>query len=148
VIPRPTFIGFVAFVRGVMEIDPLNLPDGSPVLEFAFHVARDTVNGALRSLPLLYEQAVYNLAGDLLINFAHDQPQRFYFKELRKDLQIMKFTPGMIASTSDATSSTSLLNIEAMKNFTMGDLQRTKTHYGRVYLEIAQNYGPSIVGIS
>lgn len=147
-IPRPTLAGFITFTVDVMEIDPLYLPADSPVIVFAFQVACEAVNGALRSLPFLYEQAVYNLAGDLLLNFAQDQSGRDFFRKTRAELGITKFTPGMIASTSDAPSSTSLLNIEAMKNFTLSDLQRTKTFYGRTYLEIAQNYGPSIVGVS
>lgn len=144
----PTLAGFIAFIAGMMEIDPLYLPTDSPVIAESFEAACDTVNWALRCMPATYARAVYNLAGDLLLNFAIDQPDRAYFKKARADYGILKFTPGMIASTADATSSTSLLNIEAMKNFTMSDLQRTKTPYGRAYLEIAQAYGPSIVGIS
>ena len=144
----PTLAGFQWFVTNIMGIDALTLPTNSPVIGYSFQIAMDTVNLALAPLAALYSQAVYNLAGDLLLNFAQDQPGRTFFETARVNYGINKFTPGMVSSTSDSSTATGLLNIEAMKNFTMDDLQRTKTPYGRVYLGIAQAYGPTIWGLS
>ena len=56
--------------------------------------------------------------------------------------------PGVVASTSNEGTSTSLEVIAAAKNFTLGNLQNLETPYGRAYWRSAQDYGPSIVGVS
>ena len=56
---------------------PVNaLPDDSLAITYAFNVAIAIVNQQLLvANPLIYELAVYNLAGDNLINWAPDVPQ-------------------------------------------------------------------------
>lgn len=112
-------------------------------------VAQEIVNDVLNlASPLLYTLAVYNLAADRLINFAVDQTNQTYFDDQRKNLNIMMPSVGVVSGSSDESTSTSLLNPEAMKTFTLQDLQTLKTFYGRTYMSYAQMYGPDIWGIS
>lgn len=150
----PTLAGFQDFIANVMGIDDINLPPESPVIGIAFQASVDTVNLALTCAPGIYNAAVYNLAADFLINWAPDVPQpnvpadKGYFFQLRKRWKLDNWAAGVVASTTDASTSTALEVIEAAKNFTISDLQNLRTPYGRTYLGIAQKYGPTIWGLS
>jgi hypothetical protein len=156
---QPTLAGFQAFIADVMGIDPLYLPSGSPAIPMAYQVALTIVSQQLAYVPTrtqpgmaagpsIYALAVYNLAGSNIINFASDQPGRTYFQAKRERLGIGKFTPGVVAGTSDQGSATSLLNQEFMKNLTLANLQNLKDEYGRQYLMFAQLAGPTIWGLT
>ena len=136
----PTLAGFQLFITTVMDINATVLPPTTPVIQVAYDVALEVVNVALAATGI-YDLAVYNLAGDNLLNYAPDQPGQTYFKEVRKSLNLAGFVPGVVSSSSDEGSSTSLLNPEFMKGLTMSDLQNLKTPYGRTYLGFAQRYG-------
>jgi hypothetical protein len=144
----PTLAGFTTFVYNVMQIDPLNLPTDSAIIEYAFDNAMTIVNQALcvvcgppNGQWSYYAIAVYNLGGSNIINFAQDQTGRTYFADLRALYGIGKFPAGVVAGTSDAGSSTSLLNPEFMKTLTMRDLRTLKDPWGRAYMEAAMDYG-------
>lgn len=136
----PTLAGFQAFLTGVVGIDPLYLPPNSPVIGYAFHVAKTIVNHALW-VAGTYTLAVYNLGASQVINFAPDQPGRTYFDGLRTKLKISDWTAGVVSSTSDQGTGTSLLNPDFMKNLTLANLQQIKDPYGRQYLAFAQDAG-------
>jgi hypothetical protein len=150
---------YQAFIAAQMQIPTTALPPNSPTILTTLAVAKSLVNPALciadscpdLSLgyigPGIYEFAVYNLAGDLLVNFAQDQPGQTYFFDLRKSLNINNFVPGLISESHDETTGESLLNQEFMKTLTMSDLQRMKTPWGRQYLMFAQSYG-TLLGVS
>jgi hypothetical protein len=140
--------GFLVFVRGVMGIDPILLPDSSPIVAYALAVAQGAVNPALLAAGPMYSYAVYNLAGSSLITYAVDQPGRTYFSDLRASLGIHKFQSGVVSGTGDGGTSVSLLNPEFMRNLTLANLQQLKDPWGRAYLAIAQDYGPTIWGLS
>ena len=145
----PTLAGFGAFVTNVMQIQAPDLPVDDPVINVAFCAAKDTASLWLaRASSALYTQAVYNLAGDLLINFAVDQPGRTYFIELREALKINVWVPGVVGSSANASTSESLVTQEFMKNYTMSNLQNLKTEYGRRYLAMAQRYGSNLWGLT
>jgi hypothetical protein len=115
----------------------------------SFHVSMETVNEVLNcGSPTLYTLAVYNLAADRLINFANDLPNQTYFRDERKKFRISDVSVGVVSATSDEATSTSLLNPETMKMFTLQDLQTLKTPYGRYYMGIAQDYGSTIWGLT
>ena len=158
----PTVAGFLSFVRTIMGIGTDVLPDDSPVIPIAFSVALNIVNPALCGVCIdatalggvqvdQYTLAVYNLAGDNLLNYAQDatdapdvegsDPPAPYFKNLRKVWNMTGFTPGVVQSTNDESTGVSYVVQEAAKNFTLGNLQNLKTPYGRAYLAIAQDYG-------
>ena len=145
----PTPAGFQDFITNVMGINALDLPLGSAVQTMAYNVAIALGNRSLCILPNgIYALAVYNLAGSQLIQFAQDQTGRDYFTKLRAQLKVNEFVPGVVGSTSDQGSATGLLNQEFMKTLTMQNLQNLKDPYGRQYLAFAQDYGPTIVGLS
>ena len=143
----PTQAGFLAWVRAQMQIPLTALPDDDPAIGWAFDVALATVNPGLICIPPIYTLAVYNLGGDNLINWANDQPGSRYFADARQAFKIGDFVAGVVASASDSSTSTGVFNIEAAKQFTLGNLQNLKTPWGRQYLAWAQSYGP-LWGIS
>lgn len=155
-----TLAQYLDFIRNYMQIPIFALPDNSPSILTSLAIAQDIVNCDIAIVghcnnnsnlgytgPTLYEFAVYNLAADFLINFTQDQPGQDYFSELRKKFGINNFVPGVINSAADESTSESLVTPEFMSTFTMSDLQRLKTPYGRRYLEIVQGYG-TLWGIS
>lgn len=137
---NPTFAGFQGFIANVMGIPSAALPPSSPVPQMAYDVAILIVNTALCASGI-YALAVYNLAGDNLVNYAPDQPNADYFTQLRKAYNLTGFVPGVVTSTSDEGTSASYLNSEFMKNLTLGNLQNLKTPWGRQYLIFAQDFG-------
>lgn len=131
--------GFLQFVRDQMAIDAQNLPDAAPAIAFCYALAIEIVNPAILTVsPLMYDQAVYNLAADNLINFAPDYGDSSFFFDLRKKWSIGNFAAGVVQSTTDNSTSTALLVQDAAKGFKLADLQNLKTPYGRQYLYIAQ----------
>lgn len=140
-----TLAGFTAFLRNIVGITTLNLPDCSPVIPFAYEISIATVNLAIRQAScIIYDTAVYNLATDTLINYAPDQvgqsPPKF-FEDLRESYSINAFVAGVISSTSDQATGETMLVPDFFKGLTFSDLAELKTPYGRAYLAIAQKYG-------
>lgn len=125
------------------------MPD---VVQTSFAVALEIVNDTLAAVsPSIYTLAVYNLAADALINFADDDSivrNQTYFEDLRAKLRISEVSLGVVSSSSNDVSSTSLLNPEAMKTLTLQDLQALKTPYGRRYMGLAQAYGSNVWGLT
>lgn len=148
---NPTLAGFLAFISGVMGISTAQLPSNAPIIPFVYNLAVNTVNPALALMsnadttqPTLYATAIYNLAGDLLIQLAPDQtgpPPSTYFAGLRTNFGCNSFVGGVINSTSDNSTSEGMELPEFVKGLTIGQLQNLKTPYGRAYLAIAQGYG-------
>lgn len=66
----------------------------------------------------------------------------------RKQLKITSFTPGVVSSASDAGTSVGLQTFDFFRGLTLMDLQLLKTSYGRAYLAIAQQYGPTAWGVT
>ena len=136
-----TRAGFLEFIRNTMQISSVFLPDNSPVIEQSYAIAIDTVSLIIQQASgNIYDIAVYNLAGDLLINYAEDQPTYTFFEDLRTKYGCNGFTSGVVSSSSDAGTSQSLTVPTPLNDLTISDLQRLKTKYGRTYLEIAQRY--------
>ncbi|TKI02736.1 hypothetical protein [Martelella alba] len=134
----PTISGFLAFIRDVMGIDDTILADDAPVIAMAFRLAMNTVNQNIALISCeLYAIAVYNLAGDRLMNYA---PGAF-FVAYRQEQDILDFTPGVINGSSDQSTSQSISVPDSLSNLTLMDLQNIKTPWGREYLAIAQDYG-------
>lgn len=173
--PSPTLAGFKTFIRQTMGIDTTILPDADPVIPMAFAVALAIVNPALKCVALpsgdaagaslnsggltIYTLAVYNFAADRIINFAQDQPGAEpvdgsgdpglpFFQWQRKQLNINGFVPGVIESSNDETTGENFVVQEAAKQFTLANIQQLKTIYGRQYLSLAQDWGPTIWGIN
>lgn len=177
----PTQANFTTyFLRGVMGIPSSVIPDDSPAITVAFNIALEITNtdlafagacfspfGPTPPNPApVYTLAVYNLAGDRLVNFAPDPvPPVFYpgsppytsdangneipyMAYLRQQYHLAEFTPGVVTSTSDEGTSGSLLNPEVLKTLSIADLQTIKTPWGRQYLAFSQSYGYGPWGLS
>jgi hypothetical protein len=152
----PTVTGFTTFIRNVMGITTAQLPDDSTVITMAFDVAMEIVNTAINCVsPLIYQLAVYNLAGSNLLNYAQDPDGAPVFKDdmtfftyMRSKWNMLDFIPGVIQSSGDEGTNQSYVVQEAAKNFTLANLQQLKDPYGRQYLSFAQDYGPSIWGLT
>jgi hypothetical protein len=159
----PTLAGFILFIQNVMGISSVVLPTDSPVISYAFNVALMTVNPQLACVPLpcqpgtnwtIYEIAVYNLAGDRLVNFAPDQVGQTYFTDLRGSpnnsppgLGLTNFVAGVVTNSSDESTSVGLTTPDSFKGMTVADLQNLKTPWGQTYIGIAQSVG-SLVGLT
>lgn len=159
----PTFAGFLNFVRVFMSIGTGVLPDDSPFLQPAYDSSITLVNVDMalvpspRTSPSFYATAVYNLAGDFLVNIAQDQPDAPnvpgsappapYFRWLRQTLNLNSFVGGVITASNDETTGESMTMPDFVKQLTMMDLQTLKTPWGRAYMAAAQQYG-YIVGIN
>jgi hypothetical protein len=145
----PTLAGFQDFITNVMQIDSTNLPPDSVIIPIAFQLALDIVNQTLQRVNCdIYTFAVYNLAASNLINWAHDIPNGTYFANLRAKWKIDAFAAGVLTSSSDQSTSSTLLNPEQMKELTMMNLQQLKDSYGRTYLGFAQIVGTQLFGIT
>lgn len=172
--PQPTLAGFLIFIRGVMGITDVVLPDNSPVIPMALAVSMAIVNRSLKAIAIpdadaagvmlnsggqtIYGLAVYNLAGSNLLAYAQDLPEAAavkgskppqpFFEWARSQWNINGFISGVVQSSSDEGTSVSLVVQEAAKNFTLANLQQLKDPYGRQYLALAQSYGPNTWGMN
>ena len=143
----PNLPDYILFVTDIMQISPLYLPADSPYLQWSLDRAQNLVLqtpcGGTE-----YTVAVYNCAGHILLVMATDQAGREFFEETRKKLGMLKFAAGVVASTSDQSTSTSLAVPDALKQLTIGDLDFMRSQYGRNYMSYSQDYGPTIWGLS
>lgn len=142
----PTEEGYIIFIRMIMGVPATVLPDDSPYINMSYDISLETVNLYLNVSPILYTQAVYYLAGDILVNIAQDNPNlpppnNTYWADLRDQFNINTFIPGLINAANDEDTSAASLVPLGMQNLTIGDLQNLKTPWGRMYLSIAQSVG-------
>lgn len=151
---EPTLEGFNDFLRNIAQIDTTVLPDGSPVIEFSFNLAINICTDLLAIIPqipggFLYTIAVYNLATDTLYTYAQDQVGQTYFAEAQQKYQLRTFVSGVVSFAGDEGTQSSLTVPDAVKGFTIGNLQNLKTPFGRTYLQIVQDFGGlSLLGIA
>ena len=157
---QPTLSGFQWFLLNVAHFNANVLPPTSPTVAWALSFAVQIVNPALRAAsgcgpPIagtpetsVYVTAVYNLATDLVVQFVQDQQGFSFFAKLRKKLNVNSFVSGVISAASDESTSQTMVVQEAAKNFTLQDLQNLKTPWGRMYLSLAQAYGPTLWGLT
>lgn len=134
--------GFLAFIRDIMGIDSIVLPDNSPYIDLSLDLAKEIVNPVINEVStLIFDQATYNLAGDTLINIAQDQTGQTYFADVRKTWNINGFVAGVVQSAGDESTNESLSVPDFVKGLTLSDLQNLKTPYGRQYLAYAMRWG-------
>ncbi len=143
----PNLPDYTLFVSGIMDIDPLYLPPESPFIQYALDRALALVICTPVNRGIEYTLAVYNCAGHIQIQITPDQDQRDYFKTQRKEYGLLRPSFGVVASTSDEATSTSLATPDALKQLTISDLGFMKTPWGREYLSYNQDFG-GIWGLS
>lgn len=144
----PNLADFTTFVlnQGVPSGD---LPTGSPYLEWAFTYADDVALVPPASMPsILYVIAVYNLGMHHLLMIGQDQTGYTFFSDSRTSFGLMSFSAGVVSSSADQGTSTTLTVGKWMDDLPLQALGLLKTPWGRAYLEYAQMYGPTIVECS
>lgn len=230
--PQVSITDFITFVQSVMGISANYLPITSPQLTYALNYALNETNCSLAQLCArpgswtLYQTAVLNLAGALLIEHAQDQswpitaaswtygsitvttpantiivgdqvlisgvsPIQYsavpegqravtvysvlsttqfqyllapnpgpaiigpnaavteqFFATARRNFKLTDFSPGIVTSANDLSTGVGLLNQGFFSGLTLENLQLAKTPWGRTYMSIAQNYGPTIWGLT
>jgi len=133
---------YLAFIRE-QGVTTAQLPDNSPYIQTSYNIAIALVYEVIACVStVIYDQCVYNLAFDRLVNIAIDQTGQTIFADLRKANGLNTFVGGVIQSSSDVSTSESMVVPDFVKTLTLSDLQRLKTPWGRAYLELAQSTGP------
>ncbi len=134
----PELAGFILFIRNTMGVNADALADDDPAVSLSWSMSLDWVNRQIACIsPVLYSQAVYNLAASFLLNFSPEVA----FGPVREKLGINNFTAGVISASSDESTSQTRVVSDALKNLSLAALQQLKDPYGRWYLAIAQQYG-------
>lgn len=134
---------YLAFIRTQMELTTAQLPDNSPSIALSYNIAVEIVYSVMQCVSqLIYDQCVYNLAADTLVNIAQDQSGQTVFTDLRKTFALNTFIGGVISSSADVSTSESMTTPDFVKTLTMANLQQMKTPWGRQYLMYAQSSGP------
>lgn len=125
-----------------MGISTTVLPDNSIYIDSSLALAIELCPDQLAiASALIYDTAVYNLAGHLLIESAQDQPNQTFFVDLRKTWQLNTFVPGVVSATGDEGTNASYTVPQFMSGLMMSDLDYIKTPYGRNYMSYAQRIG-------
>ena len=158
----PTFAGFQNWIYNIVGFPATAIPADAEILTWAYNTAVSSVNTQIGQIPgPLYAQAIYNFGTDWLVDWAPDVPGQYYpsppapppstaaaptantgyFAWLRANYNIFGFLPGIVSSSFDQGTGQSLTPLEQYKNYTLGNLQQTKTPWGRAYLAIAASVG-------
>jgi hypothetical protein len=150
----PTFAGFQWFVANMAGIPASEIPDVT-VLQACYDQAINLAYCGLETVPSqstspsIYAFAVYNLATDILVEIAWDDPNgtSTYWTDLRNKLGLNSMNFGIITSATDQGTSESTFIPDQIKGMTLMDLQLAKTPWGRRYLMFAGQWG-AIWGIT
>jgi hypothetical protein len=149
----PTLPAYLRWIRNIMAVPVMVLPNNSPYIELSFDLSLEIVNRYIEiASGIVYTQCVYNLGGDYLVNMAQDNsslppPNNTYWADLRQFLGVNGFLPGLVKEAEDQGTSAAVQLLSSMENLTIADLQNLKTPWGRVYLGLAQSVG-SMWGIT
>lgn len=137
----PNLADFTLFVQSSMGIPTPVLPADSPWLGYAFNEAMNLVLYVPMVAGLDYTLAVYNCAGHILLRITPDAAGQDYFETARNTFRILAPSSGVIASSSDQSTSNSFAVPEGFTKMTVGDLEFMRTPWGRSYLAYAQSFG-------
>lgn len=133
---------FQDFITNTMQVSVGVLPSASPVIVTSLSIALEFVNQQINIISTdLYTLALNNLAADLLIRWASDQPGQNYFANARTAFGLNTFMTGAVSGSKDESTSVSLKMPKFYENLSVFDLQCMQTPYGRQYLAIAQQFG-------
>ncbi len=147
----PNIVDFLNWLAASVQIPAAALPAGAPWPQYALTQAIGLVlNPPYAPAPVMYTLAVYNCATHLVYAMTPDQPGQNYFATARstKGYGLIAASTGLVAATSDESTSTTLASPEWAKGLTVAQLGFFKTPWGREYLSWQQSYGPTIVALS
>ena len=149
----PSVGDYTLWLQNVVGINIVYLPPSSPFISYAFNRAVNLVLNVPTQLSgVEYTIAVYNCATHLQLKITPDQivnnVQLDYFLKKRAEFSLLGPVVGLVSSSSDEGTSVTNAVPEALKQLTALDLDFMKTPWGRSYLEFAQDFGPTIWGLS
>lgn len=147
---QPNIIDFAWWLSANVEIPAAALPASSPWPGYALASALGLVL-IIPCVPAIqYTLAVYNCATHILMGMAPDQPGNNFFTAARANSGYSLVNPstGIVAASSDASTSSTLASPDWAKGMTVSDLGFFKTPWGREYLMFNQSYGPTIIGLT
>lgn len=127
---------------------PTNIVNGSQIITTLAGQSPAAYSGTQKALVVAGNSFTYPLASDPGAATAPGTYSVSFFADLRKQWNINAITTGVVTSTFDEGTGTTVLNPEQMKAFTQADLQTMKTPYGRAYIAFAQKYGQTLWGLS
>lgn len=144
----PNIVDFLAYLRNSVQIPTSALPGTSPYPQYALTQATAIIPQA--GMGIVYTLAVYNCATHLLYSFAPDVAGQNYFTNARsnKGFNLVNPTTGLVASSSDESTSVTLASPDWAKRLTVGQLDMYKTPWGRAALSWMQAAGPYAVGLT
>lgn len=149
--PNETDFRAYAEDQGVPSAD---LPTSSTYPGAALNYALETALNAVKpgtstdGYPGPYVMAVYNLAMHWLLKWTPDQSGETFFSTQRTKFRLMGFQSGVTLASGDQATSQTLVVPEFYKTLPLYAQDLLKTPYGRAYLEYAQMYGPTVIGLS
>ncbi|TGC25830.1 hypothetical protein [Escherichia sp. E1130] len=137
---RPTFEGYLAFVRGVMGVPDTAISDNDPTLKCCYGSALELIpkHLGLECLPIIYTNTVYNAGGSLLLRYGPGD----FFIEQRKKLGLNTPMYGLVNSAADQGTSGSMTISDALNNLTLADLMLMQDPYGRQVVAVLMEMGP------
>ena len=147
---QPNIVDFEWFLSNSVQIPPAPLPASSPWPQYA-------LTQALRLTPcgpggIMYTLVVYNCATHLLFAITPDVAGQNYFGEKRGagagGYGLVNPIAGMVVSTFDQGTGTTVNSPDWAKKMTMGQLDFTRSPWGRYYLNWIQSAGPYPVGLT
>jgi hypothetical protein len=144
---NPTFDGFKAWVAAVMAVPDASMPDDT-TLQVAYDQALNLAYLQFANIPSqsttmsIYAQAVYNLGGHYLVEFAMDNPGSTFWTDLRNKFGIYNFTGGLTNQAHDQGTGEGMYILPQFAGLTLLGLQLLKTPWGRAYLAFAGQWGP------
>ncbi len=148
----PSLEGFIAFCRSIVGIPEDAMADDDPgfqdALDFALAWMPDVLKCAPGRMRLLYVSCTYNWGASLILQFQQDQVGTGFFAAMRAKFGTLNFVPGVVSSTADESTSTTLTVGKALQNLSLMDLQRAKDPFGRQALSILMQFGPNVWGVS
>jgi hypothetical protein len=137
----PNLPDFQDFIANGLGVPGGALPLDSPYPQYALNQAQNLVLNIPGVAGLDYTIAVYNCAGHILLRVTPDQIGQSFFATARQKFNMLGASSGVIASSSDQSTSNSFATPEGFKNFTTMDLEFFRTPWGRAYLDFNQSFG-------
>lgn len=147
---NPSLQAFTAWIYGVMGVPLSALPEDSMVIPLVYEETREwlaPLSPYFSESPATWRVLFFNLGGHFLIGQAPDVEGSYFFEGKREEFNFYNTTAGVVSSTSDESTSVSMVVSPAMANLTLGNLEMMKDPYGKKALSILMELGP-LWGIS
>lgn len=138
---KPTFAGFLAFVRDDMHVPASAIPDDSPWLPLFYAKALEWAcipcyEPVWQAAPVTRMTLVYNLAASFMVQMAPDRENSTWFADLRKQLGVGRAVAGVVGAASDQGTSGMLQVSDALRSLSLADLMLFQDQWGRTALAI------------